>query len=180
MQGDSSLLRKGCSTHPTKPITTTTEAHPPGKLETCFSSFPRPPESHADTWWQLPPRQLQLSHQGTKPALTASWCPNGAETAQALHPALLTLPPPTHAFSSHLNTHFHAGSATWTIWSAVRNNTALSSSAAGYWTAFLGCSSIATHCASGSLLLSLCRENSYRSQLLTVTWLIKFIKHRRV
>lgn len=94
MQGDSSLLRKGCSTHPTKPITTTTEAHPPGKLETCFSSFPRPSESHADTWWQLPPRQLQLSHQGTKPALTASWCPNGAETAQALHPALLTLPPP--------------------------------------------------------------------------------------
>lgn len=106
MQGDSSLVRKGCNTHPTKPITTSTEAHPPGKLETF--SFPRPPESHVHTWWQLPPRQPQLSHQGTKPALTGSWCPSGAETAQALHPALLTLLPPTHAFYSYLNAHFHA------------------------------------------------------------------------
>lgn len=70
-----------------------------------------------------------------------SWCPNRAETAQALHPALLTLPPshsciffiPECTFPCRM---MWMHPAMWTRWSAVRNTTALSSSAAGYWTAF--------------------------------------------
>lgn len=174
MQGDWSWLRKGCSTHPAKPIATSTAACLSGRLETCSSSFPHPPEGHTSTWWQRPPRQLQLSHQGTEPAHSTAV----AMGAEAVHAA----PSSAHTASSHLCIfHTTRHISTQDLLSephGLQSGTPLLCppvhSTARSCPAFLGCSWIATCCASGSFLLPFFRKNSYVSQLLTVVWLVKF------
>lgn len=163
-----------CSTHPAKPIATSTAAHPPGRLETCSASFPHPPEGHASTWHQRPrpPRQPQLSRQGTKPAHSTAVA-MGAETVPAA-------PAPAHPASSRLCI-FLTPRLTFPHRICLPEPRSLQfgtsplgppvRSAAGSCPASLRCSWIATRCASGGLLLSFFRKNSYVSQLLTSAWL---------
>lgn len=97
VQGDSGWLRKGCITHPLL-ITTSTAAHPSGRMETCSSSFPHPPEGCAGS----PSYPTRAQSQPTALVLLqCEW-----RLLHALHPPLLTLPPPTQALISHLDTHF--------------------------------------------------------------------------
>jgi len=162
MQGEGSWLRKGCSTHPAKPITASTVARLSGRLAACFSRFPRPPEGHASTWWQRPPRQPQLSHQGTEPAHSAAVA-MGAETVH-------TAPSSAHTAASHLRISLTPGHASPRRICCLSHSLQLGTSllcppmhsATRSCPAFLGRSWIVT------LLVLVSEEGKYVSQLLTV------------